>query len=136
VRSRGRLLDLSPSLGHRIPTDPMTQLTPRPDRGRSSRTLAGGPPSRRAIKRRWGPAARGTKFTGRRHPTYKILPDLSEARQAAGSSSGIDLDALTPTPSSRTRPHRRPPGPVRLRPNHSHPCATPPWQALLHPPPG
>jgi hypothetical protein len=59
----------------------------RPDRGRSSSTLAGGPPSRRAIKRRWGPAARDTKFTGRRHPpTVNPSPSKSSA-VATGSSS-------------------------------------------------
>jgi hypothetical protein len=107
----------------------------RPDRGRSSSTLAGGPPSRRAIKRRWGPAARDTKFTGRHHPTHsQPLADLSQARLRREAPPAITLDAPASTPSSRTHPHRRPPRPCTPTAGPPRaPRAAPPWRARRHP---
>ncbi|PUZ44541.1 hypothetical protein GQ55_8G111200 [Panicum hallii var. hallii] len=52
----------------------------RPDRGHSSPFIAGGPPSHCAIKRRWGLAAQGTRFTvpPPPHQQSRTLADLSE----------------------------------------------------------
>jgi hypothetical protein len=68
----------------------------RPDRGRSSPFVAGGPPSHCAIKRRWGPAAQDTRITAAATPPTVLNPSRS-------SGSAIATGRLI---HSRHRPRR------------------------------
>ena len=87
----------------------------RPDRGRPSPYMAGGPPSHCVYKQRWGPAAHTTRFTVcRRHPTDTNPSRSRGCAVAAGRSHRRRRHVVTARRRARPRPKpvatRRPPG--------------------------
>jgi hypothetical protein len=107
----------SPSLSD--PNGPMGHLTHAPWSGAPQLIPSWWAPVAPRYKERWGPAARITRFTGRRHPTDKSnLADLVCARSAAGSFLRPSSTPSASTPSPRrdhTFGHREH---ERLRPDH------------------
>jgi hypothetical protein len=125
------LLDLI-SVAHRIPDGP-----PHPC------ALIGGAQLNPSW---WAPVAPRYKkevgASGTRHEVHRpppphpqsTLADLSQARLRREALPAITLDAPASTPSSRTRPHRRPPRPCTPTAGPPRaPRAAPPWRACRHP---
>jgi hypothetical protein len=94
----------------------------------------------------WAPVAPRYKkevgASGTRHEVHRpppphpqsTLADLSQAWLRREAPPAITLDAPASTPSSRTRPHRRPPRPCTPTAGPPRaPRAAPPWRARRHP---